>query len=81
MKNSYTTDGVCATKIDFELEDGIIKNVEFAKGCDGNLKAVANLVAGMKALDAVEKLKGIRCGNRPTSCADQLAKALEQAIK
>ena len=80
MKNSFATKGVCSTKIDFELEDGIIKKVEFAKGCDGNLKAVANLVTGMNARDAVARLKGIECGRRPTSCPDQLARALEQAI-
>ena len=81
MKNSFTTKGVCSTKIDFELDNGIIKKVEFAKGCDGNLKAVANLVTGMKASDAVAKLKGIRCGKRPTSCPDQLARALEQELE
>lgn len=81
MKNSFTTKGVCSTKIDFEMEDGIIKNVEFAKGCDGNLKAIASLVAGMNAKDAVARLKGIKCNQRSTSCPDQLATALEQAIK
>ena len=80
MKKSFMTKGVCSTKIDFELEDGIIKKVEFARGCDGNLKAVANLVAGMSARDAVARLKGIECDKRATSCPDQLARALEQAI-
>lgn len=80
MKNSFTTRGVCSTQIDFELDGDKIKNVEFARGCDGNLKAIASLVEGMDAHDAVAKLKGIECGHRSTSCADQLAKALEQAM-
>ena len=81
MKNSFTTSGTCSTKIDFEIDNGIIQNVEFAKGCDGNLKAIANLVVGMNASDAAAKLKGIRCGSRNTSCPDQLAIALEQSAK
>ena len=81
MKNSYLPKGVCSTQIDFELDGDKIKNVEFAKGCDGNLKAIASLVEGMDAHDAVAKLKGIECGRRTTSCADQLAKALEQAME
>ena len=80
MKKSFKTNGVCSTKIDFELENEIIKKVEFAKGCDGNLKAVASLVKGMNARDAIQRLKGIECGKRATSCPDQLARALEQAI-
>jgi len=80
MKNSFTTKGVCSTQIDFELDGDKIKSVEFAKGCDGNLKAIASLVEGMDANDAVAKLKGIECGRRATSCADQLAIALEQAM-
>ena len=81
MKNTYKTKGVCATQIDFELDGDIIRNVEFAKGCDGNLKAIASLVEGMDAHDAVTKLKGISCGSRSTSCSDQLAKALEAALE
>ncbi|MCL2852892.1 MAG: TIGR03905 family TSCPD domain-containing protein [Defluviitaleaceae bacterium] len=80
MKNSFKTKGVCSTKIDFELKDGVIKSVEFTKGCDGNLKAISSLLVGMNAHDAVARLKGIQCGKRPTSCSDQLARALEQAI-
>jgi len=75
------TKGVCSSKIDFELEDGIIKKVSFDRGCDGNLKAVANLVTGMNVNDAVGRLKGIKCGMKTTSCPDQLARALEQANK
>ena len=80
MENSFTTEGVCSTRIDFELDGDKIKKVEFTKGCDGNLKAVARLVEGMDVRDAVKKLKGIECGRRTTSCPDQLARALEQAI-
>jgi len=79
MKNSFKTKGVCSSRIDFDLRDGILSEVKFDKGCDGNLKAIANLVSGMKASDAVGKLKGIDCGGRGTSCADQLARAIEVA--
>lgn len=77
MKKFYT-DGVCATEIDFEIEDGILKEVKFEGGCDGNLKAVSTLIKGMKVEDVIQKLKGITCESNPTSCVDQLTKALEQ---
>ncbi len=77
----YQTRGVCSSSIDIEVENGTIKFVEFFGGCNGNLKAVASLVTGMKVDDAVKKLKGIRCGFKPTSCADQLALALESILK
>lgn len=74
----YQTKGVCSSSIDIEVENGIIKFVEFFGGCNGNLKGIASLVTGMKVEDAISKLKGIRCGFKPTSCPDQLAQALEQ---
>ena len=80
MTYTYRTQGVCARGITFEIEDGIIQRVEFEGGCSGNTQGVARLAEGMSAADAVEKLRGIRCGFKPTSCPDQLAKALEQAL-
>ncbi|MBQ4529453.1 MAG: TIGR03905 family TSCPD domain-containing protein [Lachnospiraceae bacterium] len=75
----YKTQGVCAQAIDFEVENGIIKSVKFIGGCSGNTQGVAALVTGMNVEDAISKLEGIRCGMRPTSCPDQLAKALKSA--
>ena len=74
----YQTKGVCSSHIDIEVENGVIKFVEFYGGCNGNLKGIASLVTGMKVEDAISKLKGIRCGFKTTSCPDQLAQALEQ---
>lgn len=74
----YQTKGTCSTSIDIEVENGIIKFVEFFGGCNGNLKGIASLVTGMQVDDAIAKLKGIRCGFKSTSCPDQLALALEQ---
>ncbi len=74
----YQTKGTCSTAIDIEVEDGKIKFVEFFGGCNGNLKGIANLVTGMDVDDAISKLKGVRCGFKPTSCPDQLAHALEE---
>lgn len=74
----YQTKGTCSTSIDIEVENGIVKFVEFFGGCNGNLKGIASLVTGMQVDDAIAKLKGIRCGFKSTSCPDQLALALEQ---
>ena len=75
---TYQTKGTCSTSIDVEVEDGKIKFVQFFGGCNGNLKGIASLVTGMEIDDAISRLKGIRCGFKPTSCPDQLAHALEQ---
>lgn len=75
----YKTQGVCSQAIDFEIENGVVKSVKFIGGCSGNTQGVAALVTGMKVEDAISKLEGIRCGMRPTSCPDQLAKALKSA--
>ena len=80
MIKKYKTKGTCSTQIDLEVEEGIIKNVAFTGGCNGNLQGVSKLVEGMKAEDAIAKLKGIRCGYKNTSCPDQLATALEQIL-
>lgn len=80
MEKTFMTKGTCATKIDFNIEDGIVRNVKFTGGCNGNLKAISKLVEGMKAEDVIAKLKGNLCGYKNTSCADQLATALAEAI-
>ncbi len=77
----YKTSGVCSRMIHLELDGDVVKSVEFEGGCNGNTQGVASLVRGMKATDAIERLKGIKCGFRPTSCPDQLAQALEIALK
>lgn len=77
----YKTKGVCSSAIELELDNGVIKKVRFVGGCDGNTKGVAKLVEGMNATDAISRLEGITCGFKPTSCPDQLAKALRQALQ
>ena len=74
---TYKTKGTCSTAIDIEVNDGIIESVQFTGGCNGNLKGLCALVKGMRVEDAIEKLEGIRCGMKPTSCPDQLAQALK----
>ncbi|ATD55295.1 TIGR03905 family TSCPD domain-containing protein [Clostridium chauvoei] len=74
----YKTSGVCSTEIHIDVEDNKIKNVEFVRGCPGNLFGISSLVKGMEIDSAIAKLKGIKCGNKDTSCPDQLAKALEE---
>ena len=79
--HEYKTKGTCSTKIKFELAEGRLSSVSFDGGCDGNLKALGRLVEGMDAEDVVKKLKGLQCGRKKTSCADQLATAVAGAIK
>ncbi len=80
MHFTYKTQGVCSSVINFDLsDDGVISNVVYTGGCNGNLKAVGKLVEGMKAEKLVELLSGNTCGPRPTSCADQLARAVSEA--
>lgn len=81
MNYNYKTSGVCSRNISFEVENGIVKNVRFDGGCNGNTKGISALVEGMKVEDVIAKCKGIKCGYKPTSCPDQLAEALTQAIK
>lgn len=76
----YKTKGTCSTSIDVELKDGVIDSVKFTGGCNGNLQGISSLVKGMKPEEAISRLKGIRCGFKPTSCPDQLAHALEEMI-
>ena len=80
MTYEYRTRGVCAAKITFDINDGIVSNVKFMGGCNGNLKGISSLVDGMKAEDVIKKVKGTRCGLKSTSCPDQLASALEKAL-
>lgn len=75
---SYVPRGVCSRKIDIQIEDGIIKSVKYTGGCAGNTQGVAALIAGMSVDEAIERLSGIRCGFKPTSCPDQLANALKE---
>ena len=77
----YKPKGVCSTSIDIDLDNGIIQSVSFTGGCNGNLQGISKLVEGMDAKDAIQRLKGIRCGFKSTSCPDQLAQALETMIK
>ena len=80
MDYKYKTRGTCAREISFELENGIVKNVSFFGGCNGNLKGIAALVEGKKAEEIIPLIKGIKCGFKPTSCPDQLASALTEAL-
>lgn len=77
---SYAPSGVCSQQITFDLDGGVIRNVRFAGGCPGNLQGISRLVEGMKAEEAIGRLEGIQCGGKPTSCPDQFAQALKQAL-
>lgn len=76
----YQTQGTCSKEINFEVEDGIITAVNFVGGCNGNTQGVAKLCLGRNVKEVINILEGIKCGARPTSCPDQLAKALKQAL-
>lgn len=80
MNFTYKTKGTCSSEISLTLENGIVTNVAFRGGCNGNLKAISKLVEGQEATHIIELLKGNTCGPRDTSCADQLTKALEAAL-
>lgn len=80
MKYTYTPTGVCSRQIEIEVEDGIVKNLKVIGGCNGNLQGIAKLVEGMKVEEVIEKLKGIDCAGKGTSCPDQIAKALEKIL-
>jgi uncharacterized protein (TIGR03905 family) len=80
MDYKYKTRGTCAREISFELDNGIVKNVSFFGGCNGNLKGIAALIEGRKAEEIIPLIKGTKCGFKPTSCPDQLALALEEAL-
>ena len=78
MHYTYQPSGVCSTKIEFDVENGIVKNVKYTGGCNGNLKAISALVEGLPKEKVIQLLRGITCGYKNTSCSDQLAQALEK---
>ncbi|WP_062328533.1 TIGR03905 family TSCPD domain-containing protein [Treponema endosymbiont of Eucomonympha sp.] len=73
--------GTCATSVTWEVEDGRLHNVVFADGCNGNLKGISRLVEGLTPKEVVERLKGVLCGDKGTSCPDQFARILEQSVR
>lgn len=77
----YLPKGVCSNAIDIDVNDGVIQSVSFTGGCNGNLQGISSLVKGMKIEDVITRLKGIKCGYKPTSCPDQLAQALESILQ
>ena len=77
MKYTYNTRGTCSKSITFNVENGIVTDIEFFGGCNGNLKGIAALCEGLTVDEIIERLEGIKCGFKPTSCPDQLAKALK----
>lgn len=81
MEYRYKPQGVCSREMIFDIEDGVIKSLQIVGGCDGNTKGISKLVISMKLEDVIEKLKGIQCGYKGTSCPDQLSKALEKYLK
>ena len=81
MRYSYKTSGTCSREIYFDIEEGKVKNVEYIGGCNGNLKGIGSLVEGMDVQDVISRLEGTTCGGKPTSCPDQLARALKEAIQ
>lgn len=80
MKYTYKTQGTCSREIEIEMKDGKIADVRFAGGCHGNLQGLSALVKGQTPEEVMEKLRGIKCGNKETSCPDQLARALEEML-
>ena len=81
MKYTVRPTGVCAMEISFDMEDGILKNVNFRGGCSGNTQGVARLCEGRNAKEVLQVLDGIKCGFKGTSCPDQLAKAIKKALE
>lgn len=81
MKFSYKPQGVCSAQMNFEIEDGVLKDVEIIRGCSGNTQGISSLCKGMKVNDIIDRLEGIDCNGRGTSCPDQLAKALKAALE
>ena len=81
QKLTYTTSGTCSRLIELTAEDGRLTDVRFVGGCDGNLKGIRQLVVGMKLEDVRQKLQGILCGSKPTSCPDQLSRAVDQLLR
>lgn len=80
MTIDYIPRGVCSRRMLIEVENGVVLSLKVESGCDGNLQGISRLVAGMKVEDVISRLDGIRCGPKATSCPDQLAQALRQAL-
>ncbi|NBI68164.1 TIGR03905 family TSCPD domain-containing protein [Pseudoflavonifractor sp. 60] len=80
MTIQYKPQGVCSRAFEIQVEDGIIQSVQVVGGCDGNLKGLSSLLKGMKVEEAIQRMEGIRCGGKPTSCPDQMAQALKTAL-
>ncbi len=81
MHYEYKTKGTCSQRILFDIEDGKVVNVQFIGGCNGNLQGISKLVEGMDANEVIQRIENIHCGFKPTSCPDQLSKALKEALK
>ncbi len=81
MTHHFRTRGTCSREITFDIEDGKLQNVRFLGGCNGNTKGITALVEGMDVTEVVKRLKGIDCNGRGTSCPDQLARAVEEALQ
>ena len=80
MKYQYTPQGTCSRLIDIEMDGDRIADIRFTGGCNGNLQGIAAMARGLNAAEVIERLQGIKCGNKPTSCPDQLAKALRELL-
>ena len=80
MKITYRPQGVCSNLMEVDVENGIIKSAKVIGGCSGNLQGITSLIAGMDAKETIAKMRGIRCGYKRTSCPDQMATAIEQAL-
>lgn len=78
MKYVYKTKGTCSTNIELDVENGIVKEIAFWGGCNGNLQGISRLVKGMPVSEVITRLEGVRCGTRSTSCPDQLCRALHE---
>ena len=81
MQYRFRPQGVCSQEMYITVEDGVIQNLQVLGGCSGNLQGIGKLVVGMKAEEAAKRLRGIRCGYKPTSCPDQLARGLKECLK
>ena len=81
MTYTYKPKGVCSRQMKVDVEDGVIRSVEILGGCSGNLQGISRLIVGMKAQDAIQRMEGVKCGFKDTSCPDQLSIALKEAMK
>lgn len=80
MKHTYKTCGTCASEMRFDLDGDIVRNIEIERGCNGNGQGIASLAEGMDAHDLIKRLSGIQCNGKASSCPDQLAKAVKEAL-